>query len=813
MASETSAALRIIFSADSEQLDAAIRTLNSKLDATGKRMQKMGQTMTRNVTAPLAAIGAISVKTAVDFEFAMAKVQAVSGFTAEEMRKLSASAQDFGARTAFSASEVADLQKELAKLGFKSGEIVDLTDGVLSLAQAFDLELGEAAEKVALTLNRFGLSADESGRVADVMAKSFGSSALDAEKFEEAMKTVGPVAKSLGFELEEVTGVLGVLANNGISGSIAGTKLTRVLSVMAKEGIDVKDGFAQLLTETTSVKDAFDRFGARGAGIVPILQENADEVGTLTEEFRNAAGTASEARAVMDDTAQGALARMRSALEAAAIKIGDALLPSFLKLVETVTDMATRFGELNPATRNFIVGMGGMLAAVGPLLSGLGRMVINLKALVPVLDKVRKGAIALRTAALGPLGIALGVVIAGVIAYNYVANKHKRRLKEIEDQARRTKKGYDAYINSLQKSGAELSDTDLDERIAALKKEQEALGGVASVLPDYVQGLAASEQLTKAAYAAQQDKQSLDAEGRIITQKVTGDEKELTKVTAELNTLLAERSKRTKAKEDADKAATAAANAAADAARQQAAADREAARAAKEKADAARLAADMKVGEDLGLAPEDFNVGGLLTALGGMNMEPIAGPIFQTQEELQGAIDATEQSLGDLESRMARMAQLGNALGNSFGNAMAQIVTGSKSAKAAIVEMVGQMVSAALRASQANIIAAMTNAGMFTGPAAPVVIPALVASGIALVEGLFASIPAMAMGGITTGPTLALLGDNPSGREAVIPFERMGQFVNQVGGGNTQVFGRLDGMDILLSSDRSNFNRTRQRGY
>ena len=807
MASETSAALRIIFSADSEQLDAAIRTLNSKLDATGKRMQKMGQTMTRNVTAPLAAIGAISVKTAVDFEFAMAKVQAVSGFTAEEMRKLSASAQDFGARTAFSASEVADLQKELAKLGFKSGEIVDLTDGVLSLAQAFDLELGEAAEKVALTLNRFGLSADESGRVADVMAKSFGSSALDAEKFEEAMKTVGPVAKSLGFELEEVTGVLGVLANNGISGSIAGTKLTRVLSVMAKEGIDVKDGFAQLLTETTSVKDAFDRFGARGAGIVPILQENADEVGTLTEEFRNAAGTASEARAVMDDTAQGALARMRSALEAAAIKIGDALLPSFLKLVETVTDMATRFGELNPATRNFIVGMGGMLAAVGPLLSGLGRMVINLKALVPVLDKVRKGAIALRTAALGPLGIALGVVIAGVIAYNYVANKHKRRLKEIEDQARRTKKGYDAYINSLQKSGAELSDTDLDERIAALKKEQEALGGVASVLPDYVQGLAASEQLTKAAYAAQQDKQSLDSEGRIITQKVTGDEKELTKVTAELNTLLAERSKRTKAKEDADKAATAAANAAADAARQQAAADREAARAAKE------LAADMKVGEDLGLAPEDFNVGGLLTALGGMNMEPIAGPIFQTQEELQGAIDATEQSLGDLESRMARMAQLGNALGNSFGNAMAQIVTGSKSAKAAIVEMVGQMVSAALRASQANIIAAMTNAGMFTGPAAPVVIPALVASGIALVEGLFASIPAMAMGGITTGPTLALLGDNPSGREAVIPFERMGQFVNQVGGGNTQVFGRLDGMDILLSSDRSNFNRTRQRGY
>ena len=358
MAQDTSAALRIIFSANSEQLEAALATLNQKLTATGKKLTQQGKTLTRNVTAPLAGLAAASIKTAVDFESSMAKVQAVSGFTSQEIERLSESAKQFGASTAFAASDVAGLQKELVKLGFNSDEVIDLTDGVLSLAQAFDLDLGDAAEKVALNLNRFGLEADQAGRVSDVMAKAFGSSALDAEKLEEAMKTVGPVASSVGFSLEEVTGILGVLADNGISGSVAGTKLTRVLSVMAQEGLDVQEGFAALLDDTTSVKDAFDRFGARGASIVPILQKNADKVGILSEEFKNAEGTAAKARAVMDDTAEGALKRMASALEAAAIELGTALLPSFLKLVEMVTSLAQKFTELDPVTQNFIIGLG-----------------------------------------------------------------------------------------------------------------------------------------------------------------------------------------------------------------------------------------------------------------------------------------------------------------------------------------------------------------------------------------------------------------------------------------------------------------------
>jgi hypothetical protein len=141
------------------------------------------------------------------------------------------------------------------------------------------------------------------------------------------------------------------------------------------------------------------------------------------------------------------------------------------------------------------------------------------------------------------------------------------------------------------------------------------------------------------------------------------------------------------------------------------------------------------------------------------------------------------------------------------------MISGAKKGKDAMKEMAKALISTALAASQAGIIEAMINSGKFTGPAAPIVIPALVASGIALVQGLFANIPAFAQGGLVTGPTLSLLGDNRSGKEAVIPFERMGEFLSKFGGGtnDVNVHGVIQGRNLLLVQERGLRNQSRYR--
>ena len=101
-----------------------------------------------------------------------------------------------------------------------------------------------------------------------------------------------------------------------------------------------------------------------------------------------------------------------------------------------------------------------------------------------------------------------------------------------------------------------------------------------------------------------------------------------------------------------------------------------------------------------------------------------------------------------------------------------------------------------------------------------------IAAGIALValgsyartrlsESAGGGVPAFAQGGLVTGPTLAMVGDNRSGKEAIIPFERMGEFLQMAGAQqqNVVVTGRISGNDILLTNDRASRDRSRIRGF
>ena len=121
-------------------------------------------------------------------------------------------------------------------MGFSQDQIEQSTESVLKLALASGTDLARESEVSASTLRAFGLEAKDIDRVANVMGASFVTTGLDMEKFAEAMKYVAPVSKKAGVSIEETSAMLGVLANNGISGSKAGTSLRQVLSEMDATG-------------------------------------------------------------------------------------------------------------------------------------------------------------------------------------------------------------------------------------------------------------------------------------------------------------------------------------------------------------------------------------------------------------------------------------------------------------------------------------------------------------------------------------------------------------------------------------------------
>jgi hypothetical protein len=313
------------------KLDAKLKGIDATV---GQHQRKVGQyenalkglrgTMS-SVTGVAAKLGVAlsagmilrdSVNIVIDFEQANANLASVLGITIDQTEKLQEQQMLLGGSTSFTAAQVAELQTEYAKLGFTQQEILNATEGTLFLAKAAGTDLANAAAIAGSTLRGFGLDATETGRVTDVMAKSFSTTALDISKFGESMKYVAPIAKAAGLSIEETTAMLGALANAGISGSQAGTALRMVINQMAKSGKPATEAIKDLAAAGLDLSGAEEEVGRNAQTALLVLAEQTAMVDDLTVSFQNADGSAKAMAETQDNTLGGALARLQSAWEA-----------------------------------------------------------------------------------------------------------------------------------------------------------------------------------------------------------------------------------------------------------------------------------------------------------------------------------------------------------------------------------------------------------------------------------------------------------------------------------------------------------------
>ena len=322
--------------------------------ATGGIRAMTAALISSGIGAIVVAIGALVsgfgalISNSKNFEKSLSGLEAITGATTSEMDSLKASAKELGATTKFTAQEVVQLQTEFSKLGFTTAEILDVQAATLDLAAAAGTDLAEAAVVAGATLRGFGLSTKETGRVVDVMAKSFTTSALDMEKFKESMKMVAPIAKTVKVSIESTAGALAVLADRGVSGSMAGTQLRKIMSDLAqKTGKDFQTSLqitAEKLEKAGSTAEklaiAHELVGDRAKGSLIALAENREEVARLGLIYENAAGSAERMAGVQLDNLSGSLTLLSSAWDGFMLSLedGSGILNTLARgFVDTVT--------------------------------------------------------------------------------------------------------------------------------------------------------------------------------------------------------------------------------------------------------------------------------------------------------------------------------------------------------------------------------------------------------------------------------------------------------------------------------------------
>jgi len=250
--------------------------INKSMDLMSNGFQTMA------VGAAIVAPFAIAVNQAMEFEAAMSVVGAVSGATAEEMKLLSKEAIRLGAEMKFTAVEAAEGQKFLAMSGFNTQQVIESLPGVMNLAAAAGLGLGQSAEIASSILAQFGLKAAEAGHMADVLALAANSSNTGVEQISEGMKYLGTTAAALGIPLEEATATIEALSNFGLQGSNATQALSTSLTNLAKPTNTMQKAIEQLGLQTFDSNGDF-------VGMVDLISQLEKATANYTQEQKAAA--------------------------------------------------------------------------------------------------------------------------------------------------------------------------------------------------------------------------------------------------------------------------------------------------------------------------------------------------------------------------------------------------------------------------------------------------------------------------------------------------------------------------------------------
>lgn len=435
---------------------ATTSTSLAKIDEVGQKMESVGNSIAgagksmMPLTLAIGGVGTAAVKTAADFDAGMSQVAAISGATGDDLEALRDKAREMGSKTKFSASEAASAMEYMAMAGWKTGDMLGGIEGIMNLAAASGEDLATTSDIVTDALTAFGLSAEDSGHFADILAAASSNANTNVSMMGETFKYCAPIAGALGFSAEDTAEAIGLMANAGIKSTQAGTALRTIMNNLTGEVKisgkaigdvtiattnadgsmrDLSDILADCrtafsgLSESEKAQAAETLVGKNAmSGFLALMNAAPEDIDKLSNAIDNCDGTAESMAATMQDNLAGQLTILKSQLEELAISFGEILMPAIRSIVSHIQGFIDKLNGMDESQKKAIITIGLVVAAIGPLLVIIGTVISKVGVamqgfvkLAGAFNKIKAAASA-GTGIFGKLGAAIGGVSVPVLA-------------------------------------------------------------------------------------------------------------------------------------------------------------------------------------------------------------------------------------------------------------------------------------------------------------------------------------------------------------------------------------------------------------
>jgi len=330
----------------------------------------------------VAIVGALKriVTIGADFQYTMATVGGVMRATATEMENLTGIAKRMGETTEFTASQAGEALRFLGMAGFEAAEAIEALPGVLDLATAGGLDLGRSADIVSNALTAMNLPVKELTRVNDVFIGTITRSNVNMEQMAESFKYAAPVAKAYGYNIEELSGLIGALGDAGIQGSMAGTSLARAILDASKVAGEMGYETSDLVDVLQKLRDAGEdnisimgRFELRAAKAVGVLVDRLPEIRRFQETLTGVTGESQKLAETMRSTVKGSFAELKSVIQSVAIdafeRFGASLTDNLRALIAWIRRNRTQIVDF---VTSIAAGINAVAKTVGTVVSIVG---------------------------------------------------------------------------------------------------------------------------------------------------------------------------------------------------------------------------------------------------------------------------------------------------------------------------------------------------------------------------------------------------------------------------------------------------------